>query len=171
MDVGKSRLDEHYNRCSNIRKITDKVKSRKPSEISDLERDVFTDEFISRFELVVTPENEPQQKQIVNELRQSKNESLQDYFSQAQGILRVIGPDDTFEHRGILSSINKFVIEIIVDRFVLGIYDEELNARAVDRGAAFSRSLNQAFEVIQGCHTTIADQAKQNEMWQQIHKA
>ncbi|RKF58640.1 hypothetical protein GcM3_180011 [Golovinomyces cichoracearum] len=52
-----------------IRKITDKVKARRPSEISDLERDIFMDEFVRRFELVVAPESEPQQQKMVNELR------------------------------------------------------------------------------------------------------
>lgn len=60
---------------------------------------------------------------------------------------------------------------MMVDRFVLGIYDEELNERAVDRVAASSGSLHQAFQVIQGCQTTMADQARQNEIWQQMHKA
>ncbi|RKF58635.1 hypothetical protein GcM3_180048 [Golovinomyces cichoracearum] len=60
---------------------------------------------------------------------------------------------------------------MIVDGFVLGIFDEELSARAVDRGAAPSKSLYQAFEVIQGCQITMSDQARQNEMWQQMHKA
>ncbi|KHJ33948.1 hypothetical protein EV44_g3923 [Erysiphe necator] len=154
-----------------IRKITDKVKTRRPIEISGLERDLFTDEFTRRFELVVAPENEPQQQKMVNELRQEKDESLRDYFSRAQGILRVIGADDSSEYRGVASSANKFVIEMMVDRFVLGIYDEELNARSVDRGAASSGSLHQAFQVIQGCQTTMADQARQNEMWQQMYKA
>ncbi|KAI6244980.1 hypothetical protein HI914_06895 [Erysiphe necator] len=154
-----------------IRKITDKVKTRRPIEISGLERDLFIDEFTRRFELVVAPENEPQQQKMVNELRQEKDESLRDYFSRAQGILRVIGADDSSEYRGVASSANKFVIEMMVDRFVLGIYDEELNARSVDRGAASSGSLHQAFQVIQGCQTTMADQARQNEMWQQMYKA
>ncbi|RKF56520.1 hypothetical protein GcM3_194025 [Golovinomyces cichoracearum] len=118
-----------------IRKITDKVKEGRPSEISDLERDVFTDEFVRRFELVVAPESELQHRKMVNKLRQDKDESLRDYFSRAQGILKTIGVDDNSEYR---------------DRFVLGIYDEELSARAVDRGAASSKSLHQAIEVIQG---------------------
>ncbi|RKF58634.1 hypothetical protein GcM3_180047, partial [Golovinomyces cichoracearum] len=63
-----------------IRKITDKLKARRPSEISDLERDVFTDEFVRRFDLVVAPEIEPQQQKMMNELRQDKDESLRDYF-------------------------------------------------------------------------------------------
>ncbi|TQS38710.1 hypothetical protein Golomagni_00781 [Golovinomyces magnicellulatus] len=124
-----------------IRNITDKVKTRRPIEISGLERS----------ELVVTPENETQQQKMVNELRQEKDESLRDYFSRAQEILRDIEADDSSEYRGVTSSVNKFVIEMIVDRFVLGIYDEELNARAIDRGAASSGSLYQAFQVIQGC--------------------
>ncbi|RKF58648.1 hypothetical protein GcM3_180045 [Golovinomyces cichoracearum] len=104
-----------------IRKISDKVKARRPSEISDLERDAFTDEFVRRFELVVAPESELQQQKMLNELRQDKDESLRDYFSRAQGILKIIGVDDDSEYRGVASSVNKFVIEIIVDRFVLGI--------------------------------------------------
>ncbi|KAI6246134.1 hypothetical protein HI914_05627 [Erysiphe necator] len=119
-----------------IRKITDKVKTRRPIEISGLERDLFTDEFTRRFELVVAPENEVQQQKMVNELRQEKDESLRDYFSRAQGILRVIGADDS-------------------SKFVLGIYDEELNARPVDRDV----------------RPQWQDQARQNEIWQQMHKA
>ncbi|RKF58643.1 hypothetical protein GcM3_180037 [Golovinomyces cichoracearum] len=139
-----------------IRKITNKVKARRPSEISDLERDVFTDEF---------------QQKMVNELRHDKDESLREYFSRAQGILKIIGVDDNSEYRGVASSVNKFMIEMIVNRFVLRIYDEKLSARAVDRGAASSKSLHQAFEVIQGCQITMSDQVRQNEMWQQMHKA
>ncbi|TQS33329.1 hypothetical protein Golomagni_06332 [Golovinomyces magnicellulatus] len=114
------------NSTPHIRKITDKVKGRRLSDISDLERDIFTDEFTRRFELVVAPENETQKQQMVDELRQERGESLRDYFSRAQGTLRVIGADDSSEYRGVASSVNKFVIEMIVDRFVLGIYDEEM---------------------------------------------
>ncbi|RKF76410.1 hypothetical protein GcM1_227043 [Golovinomyces cichoracearum] len=115
-----------------------KVKARRPSEISDLERDVFTDQFVRQIELVVAPESEPQQQKT---------------------------------HRGVASSVNKFVIEMIEDRFVLGNYDEELNKRVVDRGVASSKSLHQALEDIQGCQITMSDQARQNEMWQQMQKA
>ncbi|RKF54318.1 hypothetical protein GcM3_210034 [Golovinomyces cichoracearum] len=145
--------------------------ARRPSEISDLERDIFTDEYVRRFELVVAPESEPQHQKMVNELRQYKDESLRDYSSRVQGNLEIIAVDGSSEYRGVASSVNKFVIEMIADRFVLGIYNEELSARAVDREAAPSKSLHQAFEVIQGCQMTMSDQVRRNEMWQQMHKA
>ncbi|RKF80752.1 hypothetical protein GcM1_190024 [Golovinomyces cichoracearum] len=115
-----------------IRKITDNVTARRPSKISDLERYIFTDEFLRRFELVA-PED--------------KDKSLRDCFSRVQGILKTIGVDGSSEFRGVAFSVKKFVIETIAGRFVLEIYNEELSARVIDRGAASSKSLHQAFEM------------------------
>ncbi len=100
-------------------------------------------------------------------LRQAQDESLADYFSRTNAILRLAGGRSAARDGGLptppLSPLQRFALSLTVEKFVKGLWRNDLRHGAIAKGATNCGSLLQAYEIIE----TIMEQqeVERNKGW------